>query len=127
MSPSKCWEGVGNGRSVGHTLDRHVGQTDADLLARLNSNSRLRNASTFIDQSTAESVIGQMISVNRNQLNAWVNSAKPGDRLRLNYTGTDVIGRGATRGVGVGNRTNARVILQMRDNGKYHILTAYPE
>ena len=121
------WEGVGSGRSVGHTLGRHVGQTDADLLARLDSNSRLRSASTFTDQSTAESVIGQTISTNRNQLNAWVNSAKPGDRLRLDYSGTDVIGRGATRGAGVGDRTNARVILQMRENGKYHILTAYPE
>lgn len=121
------WEGIGRGTSVGHTLDKHVGQTDAALLARLNSNSRLRNASTFTNRSTAESVIGNTISANRNQLNSWIRSANPGDRIRLNYSGTDVIGRGATRGAGVGNRTNARVILQMRDNGKYHILTAFPE
>ena len=121
------WEGIGIGRSVGHTLDVHVGQSDNDLLVRLESNSRIRGASTFTDQSIAESVIGQTISTNRNQINAWVRSAKPGDRLRLDYTGTDVVGRGATRGIGVSDRTNARVIIQMRENGKYHILTAYPE
>jgi len=122
------WEGVGRGRSVGHTIKHgHVGATDADLLSRLSSSPRLRSASTFTDQATAESVISQTISSNRNQLNAWVRSASPGDRLRLNYTGSDVIGRGVSRGASVGDRTNARIILQMRDNGKYHILTAFPE
>jgi len=42
--------------------------------------------------------------------------------------GSDVIGRGIRRGESVvGDRTNARIILESVGDGKYHILTAFPE
>jgi RHS repeat-associated protein len=112
----------------GHALGRHVGKTDAELISRLQSSRRIRGASTFTDQATAENVISSTISGSRNQVKSWLRSAQPGERLRLNYSGTDSIGKGIMRGQAtVNDMSNARIILQSSGNGKYHVLTAFPE
>jgi filamentous hemagglutinin len=122
------WEGRGIGNSRGHVISEHVGKADTDLVARLASNNRISAASTSTDQATAEAVIGGAIRQNRTDLAAWLRSAQPGDQLRLPFTGTDVIGREIRRGQAVvGDRTNARIILQAVGDGKYHMLTVFPE
>ena len=122
------WERLGLGNSRGHVIAEHVGKSDADLIARLAGSKKISAASTFTDQATAEAVIGGTIRHNRIDLVAWLRSAQPGDRLRLSHSGTDVIGRGIKKGQTlVGDRTNARIILQAIGNGDYHILTAFPE
>ena len=120
------WEGRGLGNSRGHTLAEHVGKTDADLIARL-AGSKLKGASTFTNQATAEAVISSAIRQNRGKLAAWLHSAQAGDRLRLPFVGTDVIGRGIRKGQSVvTDQTMARIILQALGDGRYHILTAFP-
>jgi len=121
------WEGRGLGSSRGHTLAEHVGKSDADLLARLAGNSKLAGASTFTNQATAEAVISSAIRQNRTKMAAWLHSAQSGDRLRLSYAGTEVIGRGIKKGGSAAtDQTMARIILQALGDGKYHILTAFP-
>ncbi len=122
------WEERGIGNSRGHVIAQHVGKSDADLIARIGSNKKISAASSFTDQATAEAVIGGAIRQNRTQLSAWLRTAQQGDRLPLTYPGTDVIGRGIKKGQSVvGDRTSAKIILQALGNGKYHILTAFPQ
>lgn len=122
------WEGRGIGNSRGHVIAQHVGKSDADLIARIGSNKKISAASSFTDQATSEAVIGGAIRQNRTQLSAWLRTAQQGDRLPLPYSGTDVIGRGIKKGQSVvGDRTNAKIILQALGDGKYHILTAFPQ
>ena len=56
----------------GHTIARHVGGTDAELLARIQNSPRISGTSTFLDQTMAESVISATIGANRVILNAWL-------------------------------------------------------
>ena len=48
--------------------------------------------------------------------------------MRLNYSGSDTIGREIMRGQSaVQSMTNAQIILQNLGNERYHVLTAFPE
>ena len=114
-------------RLGGHTLDRHVGQTDVQLIARLQQSPRIRGASIFFNQAIAESVISQTIQQNRPMIRQWLRFGSD-DLLVLQFTGQDVIGRGILRGQQtVQPMTNARVLLRRSPHGKSYILTAYPE
>lgn len=118
------WLGFHEG--VGHTIAHHVGKTDAQLIARLNSSSRITGASTFANQTTAEPVISATIGANRATLNAWLRSGSTRN-LVLPYTGNSVIGRGIMRGQSaVSNLSNASVVLKPNGSGGYNILTAFP-
>ncbi|WP_231854427.1 RNase A-like domain-containing protein [Xenorhabdus doucetiae] len=114
-------------KAGGHAIERHVGKTDAQLLDRLASSRRISGSSTYTNGSIAEKVISQTIKDNRNTVNAWARSAQAGDKLRLDHTGVDIIGRGVKRKNPVmTDATNARVILKSTGDGKYHILTSFP-
>ncbi|MBI1927478.1 hypothetical protein HYR99_24960 [Candidatus Poribacteria bacterium] len=111
----------------GHTLARHIGKTDGELMTRLQQSTRIRGASAFLDQATAESVISQTIKQNRSIIQQWLRSGS-GVPLVLQFTGRNVIGRGILRGEpAVHPMTNARVLLRRSPNGRYYIHTAYPE
>src|SRR5215475_13105750 len=111
----------------GHTLARHVGHTDAQLLTRLQQSARIRGASTFFDQETAESLMSQTIRQNRARIQQWLRSGCD-DALVLEYTGRSVIGRGLSRGEqAVHPMTDARVLLRRALHKKYYVHTAYPE
>jgi hypothetical protein len=106
---------------------RHVGQTEAQLLTRLQQSTRIRGASTFFDQATAESLMSQTIKQNRAIIQQWLRSGSD-DALVLPYTGRSVIGRGIVRGEqAVHPMTDARVLLRRALHGKYYVHTAYPE
>jgi len=115
----KIYESTG-----GHTLAKHVGQSDVALMARLLT-TRVSGSSSFASELIAEDVVGQTIAANRATIRA---AAMRGDRgILLNYSGTAVIGRGAMRGeASVSDRTNASVILRFRPNGSFYVLTAFP-
>ena len=112
---------------IGHTIARHVGKTDAQLINRLANSRRISGASTFTNQTTAEATISSTIKANRATLNTWLRSGSTRN-LRLDYTGENIIGRGIMRGQStVSNLTNARVILKPTGNGGFNILTAFPK
>jgi hypothetical protein len=110
----------------GHTLERHVGKSDEDLLARLHEETRRGLASTFPDQRTAESAINTLLERNRSQLNEWLSSGA--GSLRLQDHLGHVVGRTADRAGNVFDVTGVRAML-LRDSSMpegYRILTAYP-
>jgi RHS repeat-associated protein len=110
----------------GHTLARHVAQTDAQLIARL-AGSKISDASTFSSQAIAETVISRTIAASRSAVRGWLRGAPVNGRFRLDYVGGDVIGRGITKGAtAVTDRTDAVIILRHLGGGRYHVLTAYP-
>lgn len=112
----------------GHTLSRHVGQSDANLINRLNTSPRIAGASAYTDQATAQAVTSQAIRASRPQIKIWLRGAGAGARYRINYTGSTVIGRGIMRGqTAVSNMTNTRVILVANGRGGYYILTSFPQ
>ena len=76
-----------------HMLRRQLGDTIFQKIIRsFYDTYKGRNADTKDLQATAEKVIGGAISQNRIDLNAWLRNAQSGDRLRIPYSGTDVIG-----------------------------------
>lgn len=63
----------------GHTIARHVGKTDAELIGRL-ATSRIPAASTFVSLQEAEQIISSVVRVNRTQIVTWARTAAVGDR-----------------------------------------------
>ena len=122
------WLRFHEGLLKGHTLLKHVGQSDAALLARLARQRWIKGASTYINEAVAAQVISKTIATSRSTVTAWLKKAKAGDRLRLSYSGKEVVGRTALKGkTAVQNSTNARTILQSNGKGGYHVHTSFPE
>lgn len=108
----------------GHLLARHVGLTEAELVARLAAEPTLRAASTFMTRAEAEGAMTRVIDANQVKLADWLNAGAPG-RLRLDasFSGGMVLERGATAVVpGAG----ARAILVGNGTGRYFFLTGFP-
>ncbi len=119
------------GSPLGHTLTFHVNVDDAFLIGRF-ADARIRSATRFLDQATAERVISETIRQNRMEIGRWIrNEANAGQYLRLRWLNLShvVIGRGLRRGdmVVCALSGDGRVILAPRGRWKYVILTAFPE
>ncbi|MCX2812011.1 T7SS effector LXG polymorphic toxin [Bacillus sp. ChL18] len=113
----------------GHLIERHVGKTDQELLKRLEkskmSNKKISGSSTFKDRATAEKIANITLSDNKDKIEKWLNNdvKKP---LVLSYKGSEVLGRGITKGTTeISDLTNAKIILKKNNDGSF-ILTGYP-
>ncbi|OWQ82896.1 hypothetical protein CDN99_27845, partial [Roseateles aquatilis] len=108
----------------GHLLARHLGQTEADLAARLASQSRLGAASTFASRAEAEAAISSALSTNAARVNAWVTAGARG-RLVIDgaFSGGAVLQRGAAAAV---PGTGVRAVLEGTGGGNWRIITGYP-
>lgn len=65
------------GLSGGHTLARHVGQTEADLRRRADA-ERKREVSTFPDEASAERAVAAVLSRRRGLVDAWLRKPPSG-------------------------------------------------
>ena len=112
----------------GHTLERHVGKTEAQLAQRLASETRISAASSFTDRSVAESAIAEAISRNQSAIDSWMKSR--GNRYTIDYNANRIIGitlrRRASKAT---SASRMKIVLQRSDKlpPGYFILTAYPE
>ncbi|NRS10455.1 ribonuclease YeeF family protein [Bacillus velezensis] len=113
----------------GHLIERHVGKTDQELLKRLEkskmSNKKISGSSSFKDRATAEKIANITLSDNKDKIEKWLNNdvKKP---LVLSYKGSEVLGRGITKGTTeISDLTNAKIILKKNNDGSF-ILTGYP-
>ncbi|WP_051349334.1 DUF6443 domain-containing protein [Chryseobacterium gregarium] len=121
------WLAYHEGPALGHTLARHVGKTDADLITRLATETRITGASSFASEAMAESIISSTIKSNRGAIKSWMNSGSTRN-LPLDFTSSTNIGRGIMRRTGIINDlTNARIVLKQNRSGSYFILTAFPK
>jgi len=112
----------------GHTLERHVGKTEAQLAQRLASERRIFAASSFTNRSVAEVAIAEAMNRNKNAIGSWVKSR--GNRYTIDYNANRIIGitlrRRASKAT---SASRLKIVLQRRAKlpPGYFILTAYPE
>ena len=112
----------------GHTLEKHVGKTEAELAQRLASDKRISGASSFTDRSVAEVAIAEAMHRNKNAIDSWVKSR--GNRYTIDYNANRIIGitlrRRASKAI---SASRLRIVLQRSAKlpPGYFILTAYPE
>jgi len=114
-------------RAGGHTLERHVGRSDAELARRLERERSINAASTFTDRATAERVVGAALAREQRRIAGWLERDRGGD-LALEYRGDAgaVLGRVLLRGEAAPRAaTDARVVLR-RQGADWFVLTAYP-
>ncbi|WP_165610855.1 RNase A-like domain-containing protein [Mycobacteroides chelonae] len=112
----------------GHTLLKHIAQTDEELFARV-VREGVTGASTFANATDAERFISDVISANPFLIDDWLKG--PGNNpLGLNGYFIETTGRTVTRGQATArNVSGVRVVLQKSSSSPvgYIILTAYPQ
>ncbi|NEP53063.1 MAG: hypothetical protein F6K65_31400 [Moorea sp. SIO3C2] len=113
----------------GHTIDRHVGKSDHQLVNRLINAPRISAASTYPDLGTAATNIQAALRTNRNKLNSWVLDAAIGEKRAVNYTAREVVGHVASRPPSLSNISNSRklrAVMKKTAKGDCLLLTSYP-
>jgi hypothetical protein len=117
-------------RRGGHTLARHIGRTDEQLLERLRRERQVSAASTYTDQRTAERVVAKTLAQNRARLDRWLDREGSRPNLALDYHGVrgDTIGRSLKRGAQRSVSCADAVVVLRWDRGRnFYVLTTYPE
>ena len=112
----------------GHTIRRHVGKTDEQLLQRLMDDPDILASSTYPDLETAQRAVGAVLTRNSQNVNDWmVNS--PRSRLVLSESLDHDIGRVVLRGETVPRSSNKAFVLLVKDSlapEGYRVHTSYP-
>jgi CDI toxin RNase A-like protein len=113
----------------GHTLQRHVGKSDADLISRLEREPQISSASTFTDRETAESVVGAALRADNQAFASWRGRTGKRPNFVLRYHAGRVIGRSMPRGrLQSVPCERALIVLRWDDQRqRYYVLTSYPE
>ncbi|MGY6502144.1 MAG: RNase A-like domain-containing protein [Acidimicrobiales bacterium] len=127
-------EGVPYGsrpHQVGHTQQRHVGQTDQQLRSRFDDNPRMTQSSTFDDLASADRYVGDTIGQNQQAIDVWLNNPDAGPRLNLDGTFPgEEVGRVLERGADAARSSDSvRVAIRRAPAGSdlpYVIITAFP-
>src|SRR5690349_11721732 len=82
----------------GHTLQRHVGKTDEELIERLRREPHISSASTYSDRATAERVVAAALESGDRAFVAWRERIGPRPNFVLRYHADRTIGRSIARG-----------------------------
>jgi hypothetical protein len=110
----------------GHTLEKHVGRTDAQLIQRLKDEPDISAASSYRDRETAERTVAAALGKGSAQLDRWVKGASH-PNLALRITMPDVIGRSVDHGSTKVVDVKSAVVVLTWDDGDWFVLTSYPE
>lgn len=111
----------------GHTLEKHVGKTEAELKQRLETDRGIAAASSFTNSSIAEAAIGEAISRNERPIASWLRSR--GNRYTIDYNANTIVGITLRRRASKATATSRLKIVFQRSSNLppgYFILTAYP-
>lgn len=111
----------------GHLLLKHVGQSEADLMARLAAEPKITGSSSFYDRAVAESAVSDAIDGNAGKISDWLSGSS--GRLKIEYTGQSPVGITVARGAsGAVDVSSFRLILVRNPSmpAGYHILTGFP-
>jgi hypothetical protein len=108
----------------GHTIDRHIGRTTQQLMARIRR-QRLPRASTYWDETGAQKAINEALRANRAQITEWL-AHNPNHQLEIRYLSNDDVGYTVTkRGRVILTR---RVVVVLKDvHGHLTVITSYPD
>ena len=110
----------------GHTLDRHVGLSTADLRRRLDADAK-REVSTFPDLATADRAVAEVLHRRRAEIASWL-ARRPDGTEAFRATLSDPVGRvlRRDRSEPVGAKSVVVVIAPSRRFAEgFHIVTAY--
>lgn len=123
-------EAQAGARIGGHTIARHVGQTDAQLASRLAS-TKLARVSTFSSIPEAEQAISLAMRSQRSAITAWARTAALGDKKDfVAAAAKGGVGRVLVRGAAspVPGKAVLFVLKKEPYNGLlFYLLTAYPQ
>jgi hypothetical protein len=113
----------------GHTIRRHVGKTEEQLLQRFETEPDILGSSTYTDLEIAQRAIGDVLSRNSNSVQDWlINSPQP--RLALNETLDYEVGQVIPQGDTISQASNKSFVLLVKDplapNG-YRVHTSFPK
>jgi hypothetical protein len=113
----------------GHTLARHVGKTDAELLDRLRREPQISSASSYTDRPTAESVVGSALASPTRSLDAWRRRTGRRPNFVLRYDAHRDIGRSIARGRSESVPCQRALVVLRWDDRRQRsfVLTSYPE
>jgi Bacterial CdiA-CT RNAse A domain len=112
----------------GHTLDKHVGRTDAELRERIDRERDISAASTWTDRDTAERAVADALRANREKIDRWMARGYPRPNLALHFDAGQTIGRSLRHGESeVVPATTAVVVLKADSADSFYVLTTYPE
>ena len=113
----------------GHTLARHIGKTDEELIERLRREPDISSASTYTDRGTAERVIEAALASGGSSFQKW--RARQGRRpnFALHYHADEVVGRSIRRGHTSSVPCERAVVVLRWDDRRQQmfVLTSYPE
>lgn len=115
----------GNATHRGHTILKHIKETDAELIQRFETEPNLVWSSSFIDRRTAEASIAVALDRNRPAIERWLNQPRPWLEFEVDV-GTE-IGRSVSRSGTIVKASKVRVVLRREKTVLgYYIKTAYP-
>ena len=112
----------------GHTVKKHVGQSDAQLQERLDRERNISAASTWTDLATADETVAMALKVEIGRIDPWMRRGYPRTNLALHYDAGHVIGRSLRRGdTQTVDCTSAVIVLRADGPDSFFVLTTYPE
>lgn len=112
----------------GHTLERHVAQSDEQLLQRLAQEREISAASTYTDRAAAEQTVAAALAQEHSRVESWLNRSDSHPNLALHFHGRNPIGRSIRRGEQFPQPCyEAAVVLRWDGERSFHVLTTYPE
>jgi hypothetical protein len=130
------WEGrvIPNRATPGHTITKHVGRSDADIIAAGLTPQGTARLSSYSDVDMAEKVIAKFIQMKRNEIINWAKSNPSGMSINKGVNPVSEVVDMAPLAVGrtldssgqVVNATKAVVVLVADGRGGWQILTSYP-
>jgi hypothetical protein len=111
----------------GHTLERHIGKTDAELRQRLDEES-ISADSTYTDRDTAEMAVAAAIHESQRRIDSWLHRPGGHSNLVLDYDSDSPLGRSMRRDQPQSFPcSHAVAILKWAGPSDYFVLTSYPD
>jgi hypothetical protein len=113
----------------GHTIARHIGKTDEQLVQRLEQDRRIREASTYPAVASAQADIIAFLAGGRVAINSWAAGARNGATHVWEVGAGHVVGRVASRPLGLGDiaaSSHLRVVLRKTGANACLLLTSFP-
>lgn len=117
----------GDESAGGHTLARHVGRTDQQLLQRLRDEPDISAASTYTDRETAERTVAAALQRNESKVADWKKQGANRSNLALDFEAGAVIGRSIPRGKTVAHEVTSATIVLRANGQNWYVLTSYPD
>jgi hypothetical protein len=112
----------------GHTLEKHVARTEAQLRERLELEPHLTRVSSFTNLERAEYAISEVMRAHTTRIRTWAASSGGGLPLTLMLHVAGDVGYGIVRQTGKLTMMNDVVVVlkyQTYNGMPYYILTAY--